>query len=155
MGPSQRLGDLKHRSAATHLLGLRVRIPPEHGCLSLVSVVCFQVQVSASGWSLIQRNPTECGVSNECNFEPQKGEAMTRKRVQAPWWGGGDMPNDRTRISIVKWIARHCIRQKAVQSCIPSRRRLKTKWSYKVFWILKPHSTILLRVWYSRYNTNM
>jgi hypothetical protein len=32
--------------------------------LSLVSVVCCQVEVSASGWSLVQRSPTECGVSN-------------------------------------------------------------------------------------------
>jgi hypothetical protein len=31
---------------------------------ALVRVVCCQVQVSASGWSLVQRSPTECGVSN-------------------------------------------------------------------------------------------
>jgi hypothetical protein len=35
-----------------------------HGCLSLVSVVCCQVEVSATGWSLVQRTPTECGVCN-------------------------------------------------------------------------------------------
>jgi len=29
-------------------------------CLSLVSVVCCQVEVSASGLSLVQRSPTEC-----------------------------------------------------------------------------------------------
>ena len=34
-----------------------------HGCLSLVKVMCCQVEVSASGWSLVQRSPTECGVS--------------------------------------------------------------------------------------------
>jgi hypothetical protein len=39
-----------------------------HGSLSVVSVVCCQVEVSATGWSLVQRNPTECGVS-ECNRE--------------------------------------------------------------------------------------
>jgi hypothetical protein len=33
------------------------------GCLCLVSVVCCQVEVSATGRSLIQRNPSECGVS--------------------------------------------------------------------------------------------
>jgi hypothetical protein len=33
-----------------------------------VSVVCCQVEVSASGWSLVQRSPTECGVS-ECDRE--------------------------------------------------------------------------------------
>jgi hypothetical protein len=37
-----------------------------HGCLSVVSVVCWQVEVSASGWSLVQRSPTECSVS-ECD----------------------------------------------------------------------------------------
>ena len=35
-------------------------------CLSLVSVVCCQIEVPASGWSLFQRSPTECGVS-ECD----------------------------------------------------------------------------------------
>jgi hypothetical protein len=33
-----------------------------HGCLSLVSVVCCQVEVSATSWSLVQRSPTDCGV---------------------------------------------------------------------------------------------
>ena len=33
-----------------------------HGCLSVVSVVCCQVEVSATGWSLVQRSPTDCGV---------------------------------------------------------------------------------------------
>ena len=35
-----------------------------HGCLSLVSVVHFDVEVSASGWSHIQRRPTKCCVSS-------------------------------------------------------------------------------------------
>jgi hypothetical protein len=34
-----------------------------HGCLSVVSDVCCQVEVSASGLSLVQRSPTECGLS--------------------------------------------------------------------------------------------
>jgi hypothetical protein len=36
--------------------------------LPLVQCLCCQVEVSASGWSLVQRSPTECGVwmwSNE------------------------------------------------------------------------------------------
>ena len=40
----------------------------EHGCLSLMSVVFCQVEVSASGRSLVHRRPTECGVS-ECDRE--------------------------------------------------------------------------------------
>jgi hypothetical protein len=39
-----------------------------HGCLSFVSVVCSQTKISASGRSLAQRSPTECGVS-ECDCE--------------------------------------------------------------------------------------
>jgi hypothetical protein len=39
-----------------------------HGRLSLVSVVCCQVEVSATSWSLVQRSPDECGVS-ECDRE--------------------------------------------------------------------------------------
>jgi hypothetical protein len=35
----------------------------DHGYLSLVNVVCFQVEISASGRSLVRRSPTDCGVS--------------------------------------------------------------------------------------------
>ena len=34
-----------------------------HGYLSVVSVGCCQVEVSATSWSLIQRSPTDCGAS--------------------------------------------------------------------------------------------
>jgi len=51
-----------------------------HGCLSLMIVVCCQVEVSASGWSLVQMSPTECGVS-ECDHE-----FSTMRR---PWPTGG------------------------------------------------------------------
>ena len=63
---SQRPRGLRRGSAATRLLGLRVRIPQGHGCLplSLVSVVCCQVELSTSSWSLVQRCYTECGVSH-------------------------------------------------------------------------------------------
>ena len=33
-----------------------------NGCLSVVSVVCCQVEVSATGRSLVQRSPTDCSV---------------------------------------------------------------------------------------------
>ena len=36
-----------------------------HGGWSLVSVVCCQVEVPASGSSLVQRSSTECSVSDE------------------------------------------------------------------------------------------
>jgi len=39
----------------------------EHGSLSLVSVVCCQAEVFATGRSLVQRNPTEC--VSDCDRE--------------------------------------------------------------------------------------
>jgi hypothetical protein len=36
---------------------------PADGCLSVVSVVCCQVEVCATGRSLVQRSLTDCGVS--------------------------------------------------------------------------------------------
>ena len=42
-----------------------------HGFLSVVSVVYLDVEVSASGPSLVWRSPTECGVS-ECDVETQQ-----------------------------------------------------------------------------------
>jgi hypothetical protein len=56
----------KARVCGRSFRGLRVRIPPVeegHGCLFLVSVVCCQVEVPATGRSLVQRSPTDCGVS--------------------------------------------------------------------------------------------
>jgi len=65
LGQSQWLHSLRHGSEAARLLGLRVWIPPGLWmCLSLLSVVCCQVKVCVSGWSLVQRIPTECSVSN-------------------------------------------------------------------------------------------
>jgi hypothetical protein len=43
-----------------------------HGCLSIVSIVCCQVEVSATSWSLVQRSP---GVSKKCDREASKNEA--------------------------------------------------------------------------------
>jgi hypothetical protein len=48
--------------------------------MSIVSVVHCQVEVSASGWLLIQRSPTDCGVSE---FDR---ESLTSRR---PWLTGG------------------------------------------------------------------
>jgi hypothetical protein len=52
-------------SAAAGLLGLWVRIPP--GAWMSVCYECCEVEISATGWSLVQRSPTECGVS-ECDL---------------------------------------------------------------------------------------
>jgi hypothetical protein len=53
---------------AARLLGLWFRIPPRQKFHTLVSVVKCQVEDSGSGWSLVQRIPTDCGVS-ECDRE--------------------------------------------------------------------------------------
>ena len=55
-----------------------------HGCQSVVSVVCCQVEVSGSGWSRVQRSPKECGVSNECDRgAPVRGGHDTEWRRSA------------------------------------------------------------------------
>jgi hypothetical protein len=59
-----------------------------HGCLSLLSVVCWKVWVSASGWSLVQRSPIEYGVS-ECD---RKASIMRR-----PWHTGGCCSTEKQR----------------------------------------------------------
>jgi hypothetical protein len=43
--------------------------------VSVVIVVCCQVEVSATGWSLVQRSPTDCGVSKKCDREASINEA--------------------------------------------------------------------------------
>jgi hypothetical protein len=49
-------------SAASRLLRLWVRISPG-AWMSVVSIVCCQVNVSATSWSPFQRSPTDCGAS--------------------------------------------------------------------------------------------
>jgi hypothetical protein len=66
---------LRRRSTAARLLGLWFEFRRRHGCLSVVSVVCCQVEVSATSWSFVQRSPIECGVSKKCDCEASKNEA--------------------------------------------------------------------------------
>ena len=57
----------------------------QHGFLSLVVVVCCQVEVSATDRSPIQRSATDCGMS-ECDREA----CIIRK----PWPTGGHMAEE-------------------------------------------------------------
>jgi hypothetical protein len=43
-----------------------------HGCLSIVKVVCCQVEVSATARAIVQKNPTECLSLSviKCNNKP-------------------------------------------------------------------------------------
>jgi hypothetical protein len=53
---------LKRRSVDARLLECGLESCLGHKYLSFVSVMCCQVAVSASDWSLVQRSPTDCGV---------------------------------------------------------------------------------------------
>jgi hypothetical protein len=66
---------LRRRSSAARLLRLWVRIPRGHGCLSVVGVLCCQVEVSATDWSLVQRSPTDCDqeISKTRRLKPNSG----------------------------------------------------------------------------------
>ena len=44
----------------------------QHGCMSVVIVVCCQVEVSATSWSLVQRSPTDCDESLCVIKKPQE-----------------------------------------------------------------------------------
>ena len=63
---------------AARLLGMLVWIPP--GVMDIY-LVCYQVEVSVSGWSLVQRIPTDWSVS-ECDREAPSGKVMTWNRVE-------------------------------------------------------------------------
>jgi hypothetical protein len=59
------------RSAAACLLRLWVRIPPG-SWMSVVSVVCCQVEVCATSWLLVQRSPTDYGASLSVIQKPRE-----------------------------------------------------------------------------------
>jgi hypothetical protein len=63
-----------------------------HGCLPPVSVVCYQVEVSASGWSHVQRRFIQCGAS-ECSREADLEvssiaglDDLEKRRICMPCW---------------------------------------------------------------------
>jgi hypothetical protein len=68
----------EHSNVAS-LLGLRVRMPPGHGYLSLVNAVYCQVEVSATGRSRVQR-----GVGPSVVYLPLCGVETSRMRQPSP-----------------------------------------------------------------------
>jgi len=128
---------LRRGSAAARLLGMWVRTLPRHGCLSVVSVVCCQVQVSPSVWPLVQRSPTECGVP-ECHRE-----ASTLMRFW-PTLGCWPMRN-RMPIFVRKWplqhtaaayiILPHCLRTRYRRQCSRAYRHLLCHEKFVNTWI--------------------
>ena len=91
---SQRPRGLRRRSPAPRLPRLWVRIPPGHICLSVVSVVYCQVEVSATSWSLFQRNRTDCGASLCVIQKPHERGAHGPLGTVAPkrkkWFSNGN-----------------------------------------------------------------
>jgi hypothetical protein len=78
---------LRRVSSAAGLLGLRVRITP-NAWITVVSVVCCEVEVPTTDWSLVQDSATKCGVS-ECDCEnsimmrPQPEDGPKHQRMKA------------------------------------------------------------------------
>jgi len=62
---------LRRRPTAARLLRLCVRIPPE-AWMFVVSVVCCQVEVTATDWSLVQMSATNCRESLCVIKKPRK-----------------------------------------------------------------------------------
>jgi hypothetical protein len=61
-----------------------------HGCLSLVSGMCCRVYFSATGWSIVQRSPNECGVS-ECDLKTSTMRRPMPNMAVEPLGGRGDI----------------------------------------------------------------
>jgi hypothetical protein len=50
----------------------------------LLWVLC--VEVSATGWSLVQRSPTECGVSESVIVKPRQWGGLGPLGLSSDWW---------------------------------------------------------------------
>jgi hypothetical protein len=63
---------LRPRSAAERLLGSWVRVSPGAWMFVSFECLCCQVEVSATGRSLVQRSPTDCGVCLSVITKPRE-----------------------------------------------------------------------------------
>ena len=94
-----------------------------HGCLSVVSVVCCQVAVSATSWSLVQRSPADCGALLRVSNKPQE------RGGHGP--GGAEAPQEKKNYSdllltlyLINWSFSSC----GYYCFLPTSRSL---WHYK------------------------
>ena len=76
-----------------------------HGCLTLVSFVCCQWEVSASGWSLVQRSPIDCDVA-ECDRESIM-RRLWSTRGSCAMGGVGGIVCEAEHWDILNW-SKHC-----------------------------------------------
>jgi hypothetical protein len=74
-----------------------------HGYLCLLSVVCCHVEVSASGWSLVQRSPTECGVCLSVIATPRQWGGPGPLGALAPWKKKTWTKRSCKRASVKEW----------------------------------------------------
>ena len=111
------------------MLGLLVRLSPG-AWISVCCGVCRQVEVSATSWSLVQRSPTDCGVS-EYDHEPSI--------MRRPWptvGGGAVVPKKKliwTFVSLLSVATRRLITNN-LQYCMAMLHNLVLLTS---FWVLK------------------
>ena len=63
---------LRRRSAAARLLRFWVRMPPGGMDVSVVGVVCCQVEVSATSWSFVRWSSVGCGASLCVTYKPRE-----------------------------------------------------------------------------------
>jgi hypothetical protein len=54
-----------------------------------VSCECCVVEVSATGWSLVQRSPTDCGVSPMCAIMKPRRNEEAQAHIGLSSHGGG------------------------------------------------------------------
>ena len=74
--------DVGRTSAVARLLRLWVRIPRgEWTFVCCECCVCYQVEVSATKWSLVQRSPTDCGASLCVIYKPREWGDLGPRRL--------------------------------------------------------------------------
>jgi len=69
--------------------------------MSVVSVVCCQVKVSATSWSLVQRSPTDCDASLCVIEKPQEWGGEGPRRAEALKGGGGGTGKGGLQVAIL------------------------------------------------------
>jgi hypothetical protein len=91
------------------LPGIAVSNPAGSIVISLLWLFCFGVEICASSWSLVQRSPTKCGVS-ECDLETSRMRRIRPTRTVVPW----KCVSEHLNISEFTWTNLHSSARQAV-----------------------------------------